>query len=96
MNESFDQFISRTNRSQKPLPSWVSALVFLSVFFILQMGYGAGRGSAFEHFVIGDLTVVPSAAVIRLLTPEVRVQASGNRLLAPGGGITVPESLGAT
>ena len=59
------------------------------MFFVLQMGYGASRGSAFEHFVIGDLTVVPSAAVIKLLTPSIEVQALGNQLIAPGGGITV-------
>ena len=89
MTESFNQFIARTNRAQKPLPMWISALVFLSVFFVLQMGYGASRGSAFEHFVIGDLTVVPSAALIKLLTPSIQVEALGNQLIAPGGGITV-------
>ena len=89
MNESIDQFITRTSRPPKPLPLWGSALVFLSVFFILQMGYGASRGSAFEHFVITDLTVVPAAAVIKFLTPAVQVQALGNQLLAPGGGIVV-------
>lgn len=89
MTESFEQFIARTSRPAKALPLWVSALVFLSLFFILQMGYGASRGSAFEHFVIGDLTVVPSAALIKLLTPSIPVQALGNQLLAPGGRITV-------
>ena len=89
MTESFDQFIARTTQPEKSLPLWGSALVFLSVFFILQMGYGASRGSAFEHFVIGDLTVVPTASLIKLLTPSVQVQALGNQLIAPGGGITV-------
>jgi exosortase family protein XrtM len=89
MNESFDQFIARTARPPKRLPMWGAALVFLSVFFILQMAYGACRGSAFEHFVIGDLTVAPSAALIKRLTPSVQVQALGNQLIAPGGGITV-------
>lgn len=90
MTESFDQFTARTtSRPLKPLPVWGSALVFLSVFFILQMGYGACRGSGFEHFIIGDLTVVPTAALIKLLTPSVQVQALGNQLIAPGGGITV-------
>ena len=89
MTESYDQFLARTNRPARPLPLWASALVFLSVFFILQMAYGASRGSAFEHFVIGDLTVVPAAALINLLTPTVQVQALGNQLLAAGGGIVV-------
>ena len=64
-------------------------MVFLAVFSILQLGYGACRGSWFEHLVIGDLTVVPTAAVIRTLTPEVGVKALGNQLIAPGGGIVV-------
>lgn len=89
MNESFDQFLSRTERPRKPFPIWVSTLLFLSVFFILQMSYNASRGSDFEHFIIGDLTVTPSAAVINLLTPTVNVKALGNQLIAPGGGITV-------
>ncbi len=89
MTESYEQFLARTNTPAKPLPVWASALVFLAVFGILQMGYGASRGSWFEHMVIGDLTVVPSAAVIRTLTPEVGVKALGNQLIAPGGGIVV-------
>lgn len=89
MNESFEQFVTRTDRSQKPFPAWLSALLFLSVFFILQMSYNACRGSDFEHFILGDLTVAPTAAVIELLTPAVQVKAQGNQLIAPGGGITV-------
>lgn len=89
MNESFDQFITRTEQPRKPMPAWVSALVFLSVFFILQMSYDACRGSDFEHFILGDLTVTPTAALINLLTPAVNVIALGNQLIAPGGGITV-------
>lgn len=89
MTESFDQFITRTSLPAKPLPLWGSALVFLSVFFVLQMVYGASRGSAFEHFVIGDLTVAPTTALIKWLTPSIPVKALGNQLLAPGGGITV-------
>lgn len=89
MSESFDQFLTRTESSQKPLPTWVSALVFLAVFFILQMTYDACRGSDFEHFILGDLTVAPAAAVINFLTPAVHVKALGNQLIAPGGGITV-------
>lgn len=89
MSESFDQFLARTDRPRKPLPTWVSALLFVSVFFILQMSYDACRGSDFEHFILGDLTVAPTAALIKLLTPAVPVTAFGNQLIAPGGGITV-------
>ena len=89
MAESYEQFLARTNSEPKPRAIWMSALLFVAVFAILQMGYGATRGSWFEHLVIGDLTVVPSAALIKTLTPEVGVKARGNQLLAPGGGIVV-------
>lgn len=53
------------------------------------MSYDACRGSDFEHFILGDLTVTPTAMVINFLTPSVNVKALGNQLIAPGGGITV-------
>ena len=89
MNESYDQFVARIDKPAKPIPVWVSALLFLGVFVILQMSYDACRGTVFEHFVLGDMTVVPTAGVINLLTPDVGVTAIGNQLKAPGGGITV-------
>ena len=89
MTESYEQFLARTDGAPKPLPIWGSALMFLAVFAILDMGYGACRGSGFEHFVIGDLTVVPAAALIQALTPAVGVRAMGNQLIATGGGIVV-------
>jgi exosortase/archaeosortase family protein len=91
MNESFDQFLARTGGEPKPRPVWASALVFLLIFGLLQLGYGACRGSWFEHLVIGDLTVVPAAAAIDTLTPAVGVRALGNQLTAPGGGIVVKQ-----
>jgi exosortase/archaeosortase family protein len=91
MSESLEQFHARTRTEgrKSPLPLWGSALMFMAVFFILQMGYGACRGTWVEHLIIGDLTVAPTAAVINTLTPQVGVKVLGNRLLAPGGGITV-------
>jgi len=89
MNESYEQFVARIDKPAKPLPVWGSALLFLGVFFILQMSYDACRGTSFEHFVLGDLTVTPTAALIRTITPDVGVKAIGNQLKAPGGGITV-------
>jgi exosortase/archaeosortase family protein len=89
MNESYAQFVARIDAPAKPLPVWASAFIFLAVFFFLQTGYDLCRGTAFEHFILGDMTVVPTAALINLITPEVGVKAIGNQLNAPGGGITV-------
>jgi hypothetical protein len=92
-NESYDQFIARIDRPAKPLPIWGSALLFAAVFFILQMSFDACRGTSFEHFIIGDLTVVPTATLINVITPEVGVKALGNQLRAPGGGINVMKGM---
>ena len=89
MSESFDQFLARTTAKPRPSPVWGSALLFLSVFLLLQAGYSACRGTWVEYLVVGDLTVKTTATLIRTLTPEVDVHALGNQLAAPGGGIRV-------
>ena len=89
MSESIGQFSARTQATRHPIPAWASALLFLAVFLILQTGYDSCRGSDFEHFVISELIVTPSAALIKLLTPFVQVSALGNQLIAPDGGISV-------
>jgi exosortase family protein XrtM len=89
MNESYEQFIARIDKLAKPLPVWGSALIFLVVFCLLQMSYNTCRGTSFEHFILGDLTVVPAARLISMLTPDVCVKPVGNQLKAAGGGLTV-------
>jgi exosortase/archaeosortase family protein len=89
MNESYEQFIARIDKPGKPLPVWGSALIFLVVFFILQMSYDTCRGTPFEHFILGDMTVAPTARLINMITPDIGVRAVGNQLKAAGGGITV-------
>ncbi|MDA8259295.1 MAG: archaeosortase/exosortase family protein [Betaproteobacteria bacterium] len=65
------------------------ALVFLLLFFVLQYGYSASRGSAVEHAVIDIATVRPSAAAINLIAPEAGARASGNRIVSPHGSLSV-------
>jgi exosortase/archaeosortase family protein len=65
------------------------ALLFMALFFALQFSYELSRGSSFEHWVIGDLTVKPAAWLLQHLSPEVGVKALGNQLRAPGGGLVV-------
>ncbi|MBV8659592.1 MAG: archaeosortase/exosortase family protein [Burkholderiales bacterium] len=87
--ESYDQFVARVERPARPLASWLAALLFLCVFGLLELGYDVCRESSFEHWVIGDLTVAPTAALINLLSPATGVKALGNQLLAPGGGLVI-------
>ena len=89
MSESYDQFVARVERPSRPLAPWLAALLFLVVFGLLEAGYDACRGSRFEHWVIGDLTVAPTAMLINALTPSVEVTALGNQLKAAGGGLVV-------
>lgn len=73
----------------QPRPLWLQALLFGAVFVLLQAGYGALRGTWAERLAIDTLTVKTAAWSIRMLTPEVAVQAVGSRLKAPGGGINI-------
>lgn len=66
-----------------------SILLFLTIFVALQALWAGARGSAVERLVIDTATVQPAAALIRLLTPEIKVNAIGARLSAPGGGINI-------
>jgi exosortase family protein XrtM len=67
----------------------LTAIIFVALFFAMQFSYELCRGSSFEHWVIGDLTVKPTARVLQWLSPEVGVQALGNQLRAAGGGLVV-------
>lgn len=72
-----------------PRPLWVQALLFGMVFFMLQAGYGAVRGTAVERLLIDTFTVKTAAWSIRTITPDIAVEAVGTRLKAPGGGINI-------
>ena len=65
------------------------ALAFLLAFFLLQYGYSASRGTAFEHLVIDVATVRPSVAVINLIAPLEQAQATGHRIVSPLGGLSI-------
>lgn len=63
--------------------------VFLLLFFALQYGYSASRGGMAEHLVIDIATVRPSAAAINLIAPDAGAHASGHRIVAPRGSLSV-------
>jgi exosortase family protein XrtM len=77
-------------RTGSPLRAFLPrALVFLTVFALLQLGWQGVRGTAIQDFVVHEATVRPAAFLVRTLTPAVRAQAVDDSLQAPGGGIRV-------
>ena len=85
---SYDELL-RSWQTHRPASVVRMALVMLAVFLVLQITYGAARGTWVERLVIDTLTVKPAASLIRTLSPEVAVIAEGTRLKAPGGGINI-------
>lgn len=61
----------------------------MAFFGAMELAYDASRGSPFEHWVIGDLTVRPTAWLLNVISPDIGVQALGNQLRAAGGGLVV-------
>ena len=64
-------------------------LAFLLVFGLLQAGFEASRGTAFERWVVHTATVGTAGALIDALDPSIGVEAHGTRLVARGGGLNV-------
>jgi exosortase family protein XrtM len=65
------------------------ALIFLLLFFVMQLAYSASRGGLAEHLVIDFATVQPSVAAINLIAPDAGAQAKGNRIISPHGSLSV-------
>jgi len=64
-------------------------LIFIAVFALLQWGWSVARDSWLERLVVHQATVVPAAALVRLLTPEIPARAVAASIKAPGGGINI-------
>jgi exosortase/archaeosortase family protein len=63
--------------------------VFTSIFVALQMLWDGLRNTAAERVLIDHLLVKPAAMLVNLLTPYVGATASGQFLVAPGGGLQI-------
>lgn len=72
-----------------PYPLWLSLIIFVSLFFLLQWGWGAARDTGLERLIIDDATVKLAVALVNLLTPEVGARAVGASIRAPGGGLNI-------
>lgn len=70
-------------------PGGRSLVLFLAVFALLQWGWNSARGTGVERLIIHDMTVVPAAALVRVLTPEIDARAHGPSIKAAGGGLNI-------
>ena len=71
---------SRPNRAW-----WVSLLLFIGTFALLQYGWEMARDTAIERMVIHEATVKPASALIGLLTPGIAARPLGASIVANGG-----------
>ena len=60
-------------------------LPFIIIFIVLTGAFEASRGSAFERFLVEDVILVPTTALINALTPGEHVQLVGRTLVSAGG-----------
>jgi len=65
------------------------ALKFLVCFAVLFGAFEASRGSAFEHFVVVDMILVPTTALINAVSPEEHVSLNGRVIASPGANLNV-------
>lgn len=85
--QSYDEFLGKTNR---PKPTIIRfALIFCSIFLLLQWGYQTLTNTPAYHFYLEQLTVRPSAFLIQLAFPQDGVTAQAHRLIWSGGRISV-------
>jgi exosortase family protein XrtM len=71
------------------IPPLRAALIFVAVFAILQMAYGAAEAQPLRAFMVNELTVRPAAWLLGSLDPATQVWAEGSRLRSPRGGVNV-------
>ncbi len=66
------------------------AVKFVICFAVLFGAFEASRGSAFERFIVEDLILVPTTALINVVTPNEHAQLSAGRVISsPGSNLHV-------
>ena len=61
------------------------ALRFILCFALLYGAFEASRGSAFERFVVEDMILVPTTALINIVTPREAAHLDDGRVIAAPG-----------
>jgi exosortase family protein XrtM len=65
------------------------ALKFILYFALLFGAFEASRGSAFERFVVENMILVPTTALINAATPEEHATLVGRVISSPGSNLNV-------
>jgi hypothetical protein len=65
------------------------ALKFILYFSLLFGAFEASRGSAFERFVVEDLILVPTTALINAVAPAEHASLAGRVISSPGSNLNV-------
>jgi exosortase family protein XrtM len=65
------------------------SVIFLLLFGVLAGGFEASRGTAFEHVAVVDLILVPTVALINVVTPQDHVELRGRTLVSGGAQLHV-------
>jgi exosortase family protein XrtM len=65
------------------------ALKFILYFALLCGAFEASRGSAFERFVVENMILVPTTALINAVTPEEHATLVGRVISSPGSHLNV-------
>ena len=78
-----------TPQPQTPYPLWLTLVIFLGVFAVLQWAWGESRDTWIERLVIHEATVKPAAALVQLITPEANAKPVAASIKAPGGGLNI-------
>lgn len=65
------------------------ALKFMALFVLLMGAFEASRGGAFERFVVEDLILVPTVALINAVAPDEQVALVDRTLVSSGSRLHV-------
>jgi exosortase family protein XrtM len=65
------------------------ALKFIVCFAVLFGAFEASRGTVFERFVVEDLILVPTTALINATSPGAHVELVGRTISSPGSNLRV-------
>lgn len=78
-----------TPQPQTPYPLWLTLMIFVGVFAVLQWAWGEARDTWVERLVIHQATVKPATALIQIVTPDANARPVAASIKAPGGGLNI-------
>jgi exosortase family protein XrtM len=65
------------------------AFMFAGIFALQFAAFEASRGTSFENFIIDDLVLTPTAALVNRLAPAEAVRVDGRRLVTSGSALHI-------